>query len=571
MVNFSEKLEANKHEGWPYVDYKHLKKVLKALDKEACSSSRPMSPSASMNLISGMKRVSSKLSLAALQIPLLEGGAGGVDARNIFHDKLREQRDKVQAFHTAELERSSITLQSLLGQFEQSSSGGKSVSTSLQRASTDLYRTLQLLRNYSILNYTALIKICKKFDKEICKRRGYEPLLKQWTAELGEAPFVSPDALDSQCSRLETAFAAAYCDGSVHVARASLLVRKSRSNAALLISVGMRSGVCFCLLVWLAWDITMDVRVAKYMRGNPMWQTTQLPLFRAGLAAVVVQLLWALCLQILSRARINFQFMLDFSSRVNTSAAHAFSSALRAAILYLVSLLLFLKALIGDFPNKHVSPGIFPVAMFLCTFGSLFLPIQQGGRVCRAVGVCLAAPCHPVDFASVLAADVLTSMVKPLQDAVYSLCYIFSAEFTLPYSEQGTCAASPIYKDIVVPLLCALPLWARFMQCLRVAHDTGKRVPALPNALKYAISLLVVLFGVAHPALVAASLEAGGDVNWIHVAWLCTYFITTLCTAGWTRTLVARVASAHSTCVRVPTLRQTRSVGMWSWTGSLAS
>ena len=56
------------------------------------------------------------------------------------------------------------------------------------------------------------------------------------------------------------------------------------------------------------------------------------------------------------------------------------------------------------------------------------------------------------------------------------------------------------------------------MQNLRVYHDTHKRWPALPNALKYAVSLLVVLFGALHPSVgVLPSMESA---SWIQICWL---------------------------------------------------
>ena len=84
---------------------------------------------------------------------------------------------------------------------------------------------------------------------------------------------------------------------------------------------------------------------------------------------------------------------------------------------------------------------------------------------------------------------------------------------------------------MVVPLVCALPLWFRFVQCLRVYHDTQQRVPALPNALKYSISLLVVLFGAVHPTLTANATD-GGD-TWVRVAWFTTYLVSTLYSYAW--------------------------------------
>lgn len=56
-----------------------------------------------------------------------------------------------------------------------------------------------------------------------------------------------------------------------------------------------------------------------------------------------------------------------------------------------------------------------------------------------------------------------------------------------------------------------------------------KRIPALPNALKYSISMLVVLFGAVHPTIVAAA----PDAYYFHVAWVAVYLVSTLYTFAW--------------------------------------
>lgn len=57
---------------------------------------------------------------------------------------------------------------------------------------------------------------------------------------------------------------------------------------------------------------------------------------------------------------------------------------------------------------------------------------------------------------------------------------------------------SVYFKRIVIPLLSALPLWFRCMQCLRNYFNTHQSIPHLANACKYALSHSVVLFGVFH-------------------------------------------------------------------------
>ena len=134
------------------------------------------------------------------------------------------------------------------------------------------------------------------------------------------------------------------------------------------------------------------------------------------------------------------------------------------------------------------------------------------------------------DTWQVLVGDVLTSLVKPMQDLAYSICYIGTREFLQPYATQGACHSSAFRVEVMVPLLCALPLWCRFMQCLRIIHDSHKRFPALPNAIKYAASLLVVLFGEVHPTLAMASLDKPDVLQWLHFIWIAIYIISTLYT-----------------------------------------
>jgi len=98
-------------------------------------------------------------------------------------------------------------------------------------------------------------------------------------------------------------------------------------------------------------------------------------------------------------------------------------------------------------------------------------------------------------------------MVKIFQDILWAICFVVSGDWLL--SERGNHHkhAAPLhmwaqsfwYKNVAIPMICLFPLWLRFNQCLRRYLDTGKRVPNLPNAFKYAMSQTVTLFGTFHP------------------------------------------------------------------------
>lgn len=173
-----------------------------------------------------------------------------------------------------------------------------------------------------------------------------------------------------------------------------------------------------------------------------------------------------------------------------------------------------LQAVLGELPSGNC-PGVFSVAMFFLVAMSLLLPSSRSGLVVGCLGRVLLAPLFPVTFLDSFVADVLTSLAKPMVDFAYSLCYVFTLEWLTQSTESpGACINSPLLQDVCTPIICALPLWCRFMQCLRVYHDTGKRVPALPNALKYAVSLLVVLFGTLHKSVVTSF---SAETAWIQV------------------------------------------------------
>ena len=95
-------------------------------------------------------------------------------------------------------------------------------------------------------------------------------------------------------------------------------------------------------------------------------------------------------------------------------------------------------------------------------------------------------------------------MVKVFQDLLWTVCFVASGDFLLSEidHQKGHIHAWTEqfwYKNIAIPLICLMPLWIRFNQCLRRYLDTGKRMPHLANAFKYAMSQSVTLFGVFHP------------------------------------------------------------------------
>lgn len=550
-MKFEEKLESSMRRAWTdhYMDYRGLKKLLDKVNK----------------LSGGRADVKSTLQLALLK----QDSLGGDDAE--FLNACRRQYQKVQTFYQDELERSTAALWILLPQLHSASpalrpstskenmntrdarerhrracslNGSASEAklrdgrkrarekTSCMRASVELFRNLTHLTNFCILNYTGFVKICKKHDKIVGA-----PYCQLWDsclkAELEPLPFVKRRGLDDLINQLEQGYADAFCEGNVQMAKAALLMRQEKSAPGTALTLGLQLGACAMLSVWTLWDLWVDVQVMRItVNTQRQWKllSLTLPIYRACGAIVLGTGLWACCLQCWKVARINYLFMFDLDQDTALSPTSALVLASRLCVVFLLSALLVVKAMIKELPHWICqAPGIFPASMLLAMVGELLLHGRRFRFAFRSLGRVLAAPLCVVDLWSSFVGDVLTSLVKPMTDMAYSICYVAHGEWLLPYKHQGGCADWWAFSLVIKPLLCALPLWCRFMQALRVYHDTHKRWPALGNATKYAIAHLVVLFGALHNPMAAGEDRTG----LVRCAWLGAYFGSTMYTFVW--------------------------------------
>ena len=116
----------------------------------------------------------------------------------------------------------------------------------------------------------------------------------------------------------------------------------------------------------------------------------------------------------------------------------------------------------------------------------------------------LAAPNYPVNFSACYMGDVLTSTFRVfihfLFSSVYSCLLIVSwiANDSRVSSSLSTLwwDCNPVIKQILVPFMTVLPLWIRFMQCLRYVVQSGYRWPHFGNAFKYAITFVFLSIGI---------------------------------------------------------------------------
>ena len=594
MVKFGIKLRNNKVEQWDkqYLDYDGLKKLMKKMKK--------------------------RLAALAAQGPDAAEQYGSIDddPRTPFAEACRAELRKVEAFYKEMCEEFAQRLEHLANFLERDGGGGsgeihRTISgslvdgaeedaadsdeeeevalfgdkTSRKQAGTisevklacrTLFREMNFLSNYAIVNYTGFVKIIKKYRKAV-QTSGAEAATNGATTAPGDSVVLGESGVvrieeelfhDSligpsltvtlrrelsqspivRCEELHAAllpglgekYARAYCDGDVSLAKSELLMKVREASSRGLFHFGFRLGALVVLACWVVWDF------ATY---SALLRHPALAAYRFVGYIVLLIFGWACCLYTWSEFRINWTYLFERNADVAYSYDRVFDIATTLALITLVDLLVFTKVGLGQLPAM-VPLGWIPLPLIALV---ILLGLWHRPPMVVSGAGALLAPFLTVTFAGVFTGDVLTSMVRPLQDGATTVCYVATGAFNVGrgrrYFEGGAhgfetslretnarlarCASSWVFLQVVVPVLSCLPLWLRAMQSLRRYIDTRKRFPHLLNACKYGFAHSVVIFGMLHPQL-SATIGHGTTVRLIwRILFVVSLALSSLSTWLW--------------------------------------
>ena len=184
-----------------------------------------------------------------------------------------------------------------------------------------------------------------------------------------------------------------------------------------------------------------------------------------------------------------------------------------------------------------VPAGAFPLLLVLYTVVQLIFPLRTRIPMWKAIGAVLTAPAHSPSFYHGYIGDIFTSMVKVFQDIAWTICFVVSGDWQisedLKESTKHRWSHTFWYKNVLIPLICLMPLLFRFNQCLRKYTDTGQRFPHLANAFKYALSQTVTLFGAFHPLYLMHKRPDSGHMNWFQCFWMAVFVCSSVYSFAW--------------------------------------
>ena len=182
------------------------------------------------------------------------------------------------------------------------------------------------------------------------------------------------------------------------------------------------------------------------------------------------------------------------------------SAALDLFLPVLFNFHLFMMATKSTSNNTDVPPQILPMIFLSILILRCIFPFNARHRFWKTLRYTILAPYYTVTFRDDLIGDLLTSMVRPIQDVCFAIFYYFNCWWTVLYYSKGDLKnigdqlqQSRFLNNVIFPICVVIPLSCKFIQTLRQAYCTKRRWPHLGNAFKYLTASIVVYYAMVNP------------------------------------------------------------------------
>ncbi|WWD19646.1 hypothetical protein CI109_104108 [Kwoniella shandongensis] len=340
----------------------------------------------------------------------------------------------------------------------------------LKTAVMEFYRSLELIKNYRIMNLTGFRKALKKFEKTTKIH-----CMELYTDErISKCTFSRSESIDGLIKQVEELYTLHFEHGDSKKARDKL--RRQTHEKTHYESV-FRSGIMLGIALPAAIAALAESSRAETRAAIPAWGGL-LQVYGGLFLPVIFAMLFELNLAAYVAARINYEFVMELTRP--TLDYRSFFEIPAFLFLTLSYCFYFSFARIG---SENVDPTTWPAVwlVFVAVFFLNPLPVLRRQSRYWLLRV-LFRVCTPgysrVEFIAFFLADELNSLIYSLQNI-----YFFSCAYGKhwPANVFDVCRSG---KNWPSALLLCLPALSRFIQCLKRYYDS-KLIIHLINAGKY--------------------------------------------------------------------------------------
>ncbi|XP_008553847.1 xenotropic and polytropic retrovirus receptor 1 [Microplitis demolitor] len=345
---------------------------------------------------------------------------------------------------------------------------------------SEYYLSLILLQNYQNLNYTGFRKILKKHDKLLSVDTG-----SKWRVECVETShFYTSKDIDKLIQDTEGIVTNELEGGDRQRAMKRLRVPPLGEHQSpwTTFKVGLFSGSFIILFVAV-------VLSAIFHEGQENLKIA-FRLYRGPL--LIIQFLFLMGVNVYGwrSSGVNHVLIFELDPRNHLSEQHLMELSAVLGVIWTLSLLSFLYS-----ASLSIPPFVNPLVLVCIMLAFLLNPLKifrHEARfwLLRISWRMIIAPFAFVNFADFWLADQLNSLVTPLLDFHFLICFYITNGDWLEAGDTTNCMAGSL---IIRPIVNCLPAWFRFAQCIRRYRDSKEAFPHLVNAGKYSTTFLVVI------------------------------------------------------------------------------
>ena len=221
------------------------------------------------------------------------------------------------------------------------------------------------------------------------------------------------------------------------------------------------------------------------------------PMYRTY--GIICLYLWTLGLNVWvwNNANINYKALFTFDNHYSTVTEIFIRAAGFTNILFLAFLLYMItRTNFGSYLglNQYGIDGILPGLMWLFMILYFFWPFKNFnyyGRIytMRLFGECIASILIPIEFKHIWFMDQLTSLIGPMRDIEYTLCYY--SYYVNPFQTRELFCSN---TRTIYLIIAIFPNLFRCLQVGRQMIDNGKVSPYIFNIGKYTFNIIVATF-----------------------------------------------------------------------------
>eukprot|EP01117_Protostelium_nocturnum_P007705 TRINITY_DN2766_c0_g1_i2.p1 TRINITY_DN2766_c0_g1~~TRINITY_DN2766_c0_g1_i2.p1 ORF type:complete len:824 (-),score=249.76 TRINITY_DN2766_c0_g1_i2:620-3091(-) len=346
----------------------------------------------------------------------------------------------------------------------------------------EFYRGLVLLESFCELNYEAIRKLVKKFDKNL----GTKTQENYMQTVVGSMDFTKHATLKILISETEHVFSKAFTEGRRTKAMEELRVPTNRTLGLSVFRLGMFTGLCLPIFMMIVY--TLATRSEKEFEH---YESIFIVYRMLGMAILMLWC-WGLDLYIWTKYRVNYVFIFEFNARSHVRYQNILEKASLVTLIWVSSVFIYVISNTEKERLEFLKAIPVQVHPFLLCLASVItiivFQIKSKAWLLKTIGRSLIAPFVNVKFRDFFLADQLASISIVLYDLEYTICYFFSDAWT----DDKKCLAANIWTR---PVVAALPAFWRFMQCIRRYRDDGNYAHLL-NAGKYSTVFFVSTFSV---------------------------------------------------------------------------